>query len=78
VTRFLAALRRFFHWFTVDAEVDRLRRARGEVAEVPATCACGAHDLLGRPLPDPDPFDQDADVGERLADEIEDYLRSIR
>jgi hypothetical protein len=35
-------------------------QGRGEVADVPTTCACGRHDLLGNLLPDPDPFDQDA------------------
>jgi hypothetical protein len=35
VTRFLAALRRFFRWFTVDAEVVRFLRTRGEVADAP-------------------------------------------
>jgi hypothetical protein len=35
VTRFLAALRRFFRWFTVDAEVVRFLRGRGEVADAP-------------------------------------------
>jgi hypothetical protein len=35
VTRFLAALRRFWYPFTVQAEVVRFLRTRGEVAEAP-------------------------------------------